>query len=312
MVMKSKQFKDDVLNARNKMKRLSLVLVLLFAGCDSSDSNDSSSVEIEGDKTLIFYNSNTQNQYVYFTETGEVQNLNSDSESNFYMPNKDRGTMFYWADEYTDGEIDEKVVMLKESFEGNISYQNLIYIGHFHDTELASHSPDEFAPENISEAKQKALIRLNSYLAEQREIEEEISEALNEENETLCNFFVPFHEEHEEMETEEEHEEIPHFALSETGKLYIFTEEESELKKIQAPVVLNGVTECSKSGSGITSSPEGVFVFSEETQKLYLVDAHGMDYHQHSQWSLGEFLPSSFEATQMIGFGLGEDANHTH
>jgi hypothetical protein len=301
--------------------KLSLALssLLLFSGCGSDDDDNNndevvnensgvSNVEIDGDKTLFFYNSNTGKQFTFETNSSKWNNLNSDENSSFYTLDKEAGKMFYWADQPAET-IDEKIVMLKENYDfetdGNLTYENFLYLGHFHDSELASHSPSEFSPENIVEAKEKALIRLNTYFSHQLEIRDEISEAMEDENQTLCNFFVPTHE-HDEEEHEEE--AIPHYAISETGIVYVFEEGENGLEKV-GYVPLNGVSECSKNESGMTSSGEGVFVFSGETQKLYLVDSHDDgDYHEHSNWSLSELIPN-FEATQMIGFGSGEHAH---
>lgn len=296
---------------------VALGALLTFSGCGDSGSNDNGGgAEIDGEKLFFFYNQLSQAQMTYDTETSESGDLNSDPESNFYMYDKEAGRLLYFPDEYQEGEVDEKVVMLKASYDyavdGNLTYEDFIYLGHFHDEELAAHSADEFAPENINDAKTAALLRLNRYLAEQEEIKEEIKEAVEAEGESLCNFFVPEHHHEDEHETDEadEEEAVAHFALSSSGKVYIFEEQDDALVSIQDPVQLEGASECAADESGITSSGDaGIFVFLKSTQKLYLVDAHGLDYHQHSQWDLTEFMPSSFEATQMIGFGEGE---HDH
>lgn len=307
------------------LKKTLVTTVLLFAlsGCDSDNDkkNSASSVDLPDEKTLIFYNQTTAAQYAYDTDTEISSDLNGDASSNFYMVGQTAGKLLYWPDEYAEGEIDEKVVMLNADYDfaedGNLSYTDFIYLGHFHDSELAAHSAEEFNPasDSYSAAKAAALVRLNTYLAERNATRAEIVEALSATapGETLCNFFVPshHHDEEEEAEGEEAH---PHFALSSAGKVYVFDENTSEeLESIQSAISLEGADSCTETGSGITGYGEhGILVFSADSQKLYLVDSHGLDYHQHSQWSLGEFLPIGFSGEMMIGMGEGEAHDHDH
>jgi len=328
-----------------KLSALALSAVFVLGGCDSSSSsNGTDGAKIDMEKLFFFYNHNSQEQYTYETDHDESKDLNSDATSPFYMSDKVTGRLIYWADEISEGEIDEKVLMLKASYnfavDGNLTDDNLIYLGHFHDEELVAHSADEFSTENIDEKKVATLKRVNLFLAEQEALKEEIAEAMTAESEELCNYFVPHHEEHDDHEDEEaehddhedeeaehedhedeeaEHEDhedeekVQHYALSKTGKLYVFVDGESGLEKVNSSVILDGASECLADESGITSAGEdGVFVYLKSTRTLYLVDAHDADYHQHSQWKLDELLPSSFEATQMIGFGSGAHEEHNH
>lgn len=311
------------MNTYLKMTGLALSAMLVLSGCGSSDSDshDNHGAEIEGEKLFFFYNHMSQEQYAYHSDHGDYENLNSDPTSNFYMSDKESGRMIYWPHESTDANgtvsIDEKIVMVKADYDfaedGNLTHENLIYLGHFHGEELAAHSPDEFDPESekwasfsetIQQKKANALKALNLYLAEQNEIKEEIAEALSNESETLCNFFVPHHEEHEE--------EAPHYALTQDGELYVFKEGANGLEKYQGPLALDGASSCAMNESGITSAGEhGVFVYMYSSKTLYLVDEHGADYHEHSKWGINELLPSSVEPTQMIGFG-GESDHEGH
>jgi len=299
---------------------LPILLLIAISGCDSDNDNNNGSngADLPDEKTLVFYNQTTADQYSYDTDSETAGDLNADATSNFYMVGEDTGRLFYWPDEYTEGEVDEKIVMLKADYDyatdGNITHEDFIYLGHFHDEALAAHSADEFDPasESYSAAKGEALVRLNTYLAEQDAIRTEITEALETvaPTEALCNFFVPSHH-HDEEEGEEE-ESIPHYALSDAGKLYVFEENTSaELESIQSAISLEGVDSCTAMGSGMTAYGEhGVLVFSSDSQKLYLVDSHGLDYHQHSQWDLSEFMPAGFSADMMIGLGEGEAHDH--
>lgn len=299
-----------------------LISLLIFLnGCTSNSDatkEGESGADVEGGKLFLFYNQKTQAQYTYDSEHDKNSNLNSDASSNFYMLNKEAGELFFWSDEYEEGKIDEKVVMLKASYDfsrdGNITADDFFYLGHFHDDELAAHSADEFKEANVSDAKKAALVRLNLYLAEQEAIKEEITEALSAQGETLCNFLVPHHEEHEEHNTsmhEDEHE-APHYALSSSGKVFVFEEHNATLELKQSGLILDGVYECTEGESGMSATADGLFIFSKLTQTLYLVDAHGLDFHVHGSWKLNELLPSSVEATQMIGFGGSDEHEHEH
>jgi len=307
---------------RTKTLLLSLVMGAIFTGCGSSDSDSDKTptVNLPDGKTLLFYNKNSNAHYSYDTEHEKAVNLNADSTSNLSMTGKGEGAFLYWPDEYAEGMIDEKIVMLKSTYnhttDGNITSDNFIYLAHPHGEEFAAHSSDEFKEEALSDKKRAALTRLNTYLALRQDQAQEISEALTalDGTETLCNFLVPHHEEHSDEHNESAHahsEKTPHYALSATGKLYIFEEDNESLKSIQAPVVLEGVSTCAQDMSGLTAYGEaGVLVFMESTQTLYLVDAHGLDYHQHSKWTLSEFMPADFSATSMSGIGESEDHEH--
>lgn len=314
------------MNTYFHMTGLALSAMIALSGCGSNGGGgDSTKAQIDGEKLFFFYNHRSQEQYAYHSEDGEYSDLNSDTESNFYMPNKAAGRMIYWPHETMDTNgtvtVDEKVVMVNADYDyaedGNLTYQDLIYLGHFHGEDLAAHTPDEFDPnseisatysEAIIAKKAAALNAFNAYQAAQNDIREELSEALALESETLCNFFVPRHDAHEEED--EAHEAIPHYALTQDGELYVFIEGDEGLQKYQGPINLDGVTTCNMLESGLSNYGEaGVFVYMHETKTLYLVDSHGADYHAHSTWGINELLPSSFEPTQMIAFG-GADEDH--
>jgi hypothetical protein len=208
--------------------------------------------------------------------------------------------------------------MLRDDFDindVNVTHNDFHYLGHFHEENnekfFAAHSADEFDPAVASEKKLATLDALSAHLHEQEEIRAEIEEALPG-NEMLCNFFV-FEHSHEADTNETEEEAAPHIALTESGKVYVFAEVNETLSEIQEPVVLDGVTECQESESSIIQNGDhGVIIFSAQTQKLYLVDNHGMDFHQHSSWDIGRFLPTGFTPTDMAGIGEGHEGDHEH
>jgi len=148
-------------------------------------------------------------------------------------------------------------------------------------------------------------------LLEREEIKQEISEALPS-GEELCNFFVFEHEDHNDHHASEE--ASPHIALTKTGKMYIYEEDSSGLKASQSSFTLDGVMECEEDKSSIIKSGNhGVFVFSAQSQTLYLVDSHGEDFHQHSKWTGSKFLSAGFTPTQLAGISKSDDDhNHDH
>lgn len=294
-----------------------LCATFLLSGCGSdsaSDNNegDISALDVEG-KTFLFYNATTGSQYVVDTDHQEIISLDTNASNNFYMLGKDAGELVYWPDESTG---DAKVIMLKENFsiaEGNVTHENIHYLGHFHGADLAAHHGGEFAPDVASAAKIATLGRFNTYLQEREEIKEEIQEALSSEGEQLCNFYVEDHHHEGDLDVIQEEEEAVHFALTQSGKVLFYVDGTNGLEKIQGQLAVNlsEASSCEVGKSGITSSEAGVYIFLESTQKLYLVDSHGLDYHEHSAWKLDEFMPSGFHATQMIAFGEG-DEEHEH
>lgn len=277
----------------------SLALVgLLFSGCGSSSSDESVSIDLPDGKTFIFFDNESSMQYQYNSDSETALDMNIDATQNYAMNNK-HGRLIFWEHQ-TDTGIDEKIVMLKEHFsilDGNLSAEDFHYLGHFHaeDNEpvFAAHAASEF--DGSSEQKMNALTALNQHLHNQELQKEELS-ALLPVDETLCNFY-------------ENHESGVHFLLSNMGKLYFFKEDNATLSTLQNPIGLEGVASCSQERSSIIPYGEsGVLIFSAESQKLYLVDEHGMDFHQHSSWNIHKFLP--FAPTQCVAIGEAEHDEH--
>ena len=293
-----------------------VVTALLFTGCGGgSGTSGTGNVDLPDGKVLIFFDNATSQQYMYDTDSETFTNMNGTGE-NYDMTGKN-GKLIVWF-HHTDSGVDQKIVMLFDDFdinEGNLTHQYFHYLGHFHEENnvpvFAAHSADEFDPDNnASQKKLKALTALNAHLLEQEEVKEELEQALPA-GETLCNFFVFEHDHEDENGTEEE--AAPHIALTMSGKVYIFEENGGNLMQSQASFALDGVTECKENESSIVQySEHGVLVFSAETQKLYLIDEHGIDFHQHSSWDISYFLPNGFTPTGFAGIGEGEDDDHDH
>lgn len=295
---------------------LSFSAALILTGCGGGGSSGGSSgsvAQLPEGKTLAFYNSQTGAQMVFDTTESKSVSLDENASSPLYMKDKEQGRLVYWPDEATG---DAKLIMFKAAYDferdGNVSFEDFIYLGHFHGTELAAHAASEFDPAVASAIKLATLDRLSAYLQEQSEIKEEIEAAMLAQNEELCTFYVPQHA-HEENATEA-HKPL-HFAISKSAKLYILEEGEAGLVPLQGQVVvaLEGATTCNADESGITGyGEEGILLFLAQTQTLYLVDSHGLDYHQHSRWKLEEFLPKGFSAMQMAGLGEGGHDDHAY
>lgn len=301
-----------------KLKNLTIASLATFilVGCGNSDSTTKTTgLNLPDGKTLIFFDNESSKQYLYDTDKDSSEDMNVDGK-NYNMTNKN-GKLFVWNHKTPTG-MEEKIVMIKDDFnikEGNLTYTDFHYLGHFHEEDnehvFAAHSSSEFDPATSSANKKKALVALNKSLLEQEEIKQEISEALPS-GEELCNFFVFEHDDHNDHNASEE--ASPHIALTKTGKMYIYEEDSTGLKASQSSFTLDGVTECEEDKSSIIKSGNhGVFVFSAQSQTLYLVDAHGEDFHQHSKWTGSKFLPAGFTPTQLAGISKSDDEhNHNH
>jgi thiamine phosphate synthase YjbQ (UPF0047 family) len=295
----------------------------LLVGCGSSsdstnDANNTTAIDITDGLTMIFFDNVSSKQYLYNTDTETYEDMNADETQNYDMTGR-HGKPYVWFHETTAG-VDQKIVMLNEDFdinEGNVTYESFQYLGHFHEENneqhFAAHSPDEFDPDNnASAAKLAALNALSADLLEKEEIKEEIAEALPS-GESLCNFFVFEHDHEEEDNETEKHEEeaAAHIALTTTGSVYVFVEQNGTLQSTQAAFALEGVSACETDKSAIVKASDyGVIIFSAQSQKLYLVDNHGMDFHQHSTWDIAKFLPAGFTPTSLAS--IVEEGEHDH
>jgi len=293
-------------------------LLLTFSGCGSdSDSSGGGSINLPDGKTMIFFDNESSRQYSYNTDTESFEDMNTKSHATYNMENKN-GTLFTWFDK-TSLDVDQKIVMFSKDYnfadDGNITYEDFHYLGHFHEEDnvkhFAAHSNDEFNPDTSGDKKKAVLKRLNTTLAGREKIRAKLTEVLPE-REGLCNFFV-FKHEHKKSEDDNATEEAaPHIALSKSGKVYVYKESNETLSLMQSVFSLDGVTECTENNSAILkNSDHGVLIFSAQSQKLYLVDEHGMDFHQHATWNISKFLPSDFTPTSVAAIS-DEEHEHDH
>jgi hypothetical protein len=338
--------------------KLSAVLgisALLLSGCGGSggDSDTEYSLGLPAGLTIAMVDVNNLEYYSLDTTTEELTDLNAlADESGDSAVQKLRltdtsvlGSFVHWPDFRVVNDVemlDGKYLLMKPDYVPSTtvlggteeSPGNFVQLVHFHDTDLAAHSTDEFyGADACSQADQDAgtcsgkyygLQRLNSFVTEQADLEIEIAEALPE-DQTLCRAYIdPYQKfEHEQEEALEEsggeiqeeahdHGALTHFALTDTGRMYFYQEGEAGLESIQGFVELDGVNsvaDCSRTTIA-RASEDGVLVFIPDTQKLYLVDNHGADFHQHSVWNLAEILPEG--TTADMAAILGEGTAHEH
>jgi len=295
---------------KNLIVSSAVVLGLLagFSGCGSSNDSRGSAAELpelESDgKTIVFYSASANTQYAYTVDDSSVLNLQgaTDSEgediTNFNMKDGDEGKLFVWIDNKGDDNAsndEEKIVMFDQNYsyatDGNATYEDFYYLGHFHaheedgETEyhLAAHSNDEF---NVTTgAKFEALQRLNEYLAEQNRLEQNLTNTIPAEANGLCGFHTFVNEEGDTF----------YFAVGTNGTVYIYDQTTNFLDSV-------AVTDsCSENEFGISSTEDGVLYFDSTSQKVYAIDSHedGI-YHVHSSWELGEELIGVGKTAEMM------------
>lgn len=294
-----------------KSSALILGMAMVFSGCGGSGDSRGSEKELpelESDgKSLVFYSASANTQYAYTVDTGDVLNLqgttNSEGEdiTNFNMDSANKGKLFVWIDNKGDDNAsnDEgKIVMFNQDYsyeqDGNATWEDFYYLGHFHEhtdgneTEylLAAHSNDEF---NVtSGGKYDAMVRLNTYLAQQDQIEQNLTATIPAAANGLCGFHTFISEDAKTF----------YLAMGNNGKMYVYDQSMNYVDETS----LTGVDSCSANEFGMSSTEDGVLYFSKETQKLHLVDSHdgGEIWHEHTTVDLDELLGAGKTADMMV------------
>jgi hypothetical protein len=295
---------------KNTVKSAALLFgaALVLGGCGSSSDNDTQAdpLELESDgKTLLFYSASTNEQYGFDVDSETTLDLNGPTDSegnditNFNMDASDEGKLFLWIDSKgdTNASNDEgKVLMFNQSYsfadDGNATWEDFYYLGHFHahtdgdETEyhLAAHSNDEF---NVTEGgKYNAMIRLNTFLAQQYVLEQNLTNTIPASANGLCGFHTFVNEEDETF----------YYAVGTNGTVYIYDANFD----IEDSVAVT--SSCTPNEFGMSSTEDGVLYFSADTQKVYSIDSHedGV-YHTHSSWDLSQLIGSGKSAQMMVG-----------
>lgn len=295
-------------NIKNMALALSALVVLSGCGSDSDTAAGAGSdpLELESDgKTLVFYNDSAKTQYAYNVDSTVVTNLQNAEDasgndiSNFNMKDGESGKLTIWIDNKgdTNASNDEgKVIMFNEDYsfsdDGNATWENFYYLGHFHGDHLAAHSNDEF---NVtSGGKFNAMIRLNEYLSEQNTLEQNLSSVIPSAADGLCGFHTFVSEDDETF----------YYAMGKNGTMYVYDE------NITTPALDSvAITDsCSENEFGMSSTEDGVLFFSTNTEKVYSIDSHedGI-YHIHSSWDLSQLIGDGKSAQMMVGLEPVED-----
>ncbi|WP_319558310.1 hypothetical protein [Thiomicrorhabdus sp.] len=313
---------------------------LLLSGCGggSDSTEDSYESGLPENLTLSFIDAASPQYFALNTNDDSVTDLNDlaaasgDSAVQKLALNDTSvlGSIFFWPDfRLVNGEekLDGKYLVMKPDYVAGdaIDSTKFVQLVHFHDTELAAHSADEYEDPEEGSREALALERLNAYITEQNDLKAEIEEVLPE-DQILCRAYVDPYlkfeleqdaaaETTEEITEEEAHDhgDLMHFALTKSGRVYFYKEGENGLESAQGFVVLDDVEQienCERTTIA-RSSEDGVLIFVPDSQSLYLVDSHGADYHQHSQWSVPEVLQNDGLYLDMMAV-LGEGAEHDH
>ncbi len=290
-----------------------LGLALMLSACGDSDSSSESSEALElesAKKALFFYGASTNDHYSFDTETQALTDLNSDTEAlhEFKMDANDDGRLFVWIDNKGDtnsSNDEDKVLMFDSDYsfadDGDATWEDFHYLGHYHDDDLAAHTNEEF--DVTSGSKYDAMVRLNIYLQEQETLktllaaQPEITSA----GTTICDHYTVTHE--EENETH-------YFVLGTDGTLYTYEDDGAISFKDQTVVTSAG---CTAGRSGMSAAEDGVLIYLQS--KLYLVDSHDDGVtHVHSEWDISEVLGDGKGIDMMVGIRSldHDDEDHDH
>jgi hypothetical protein len=310
----------------------------LFNGCNSSDNSDSSNDEttlgLPENIHLIMLNA-LNGAYYSFDSTTETRvdlnelaatSLDSAVQNLQITDTSTIGHFFHWPDFRIANEeelLDMKYLLMRPGYTpgDTIDADQFVQLAHFHGDELAAHDSEEFRDPEAGSNKAAGLERLNNFVVKQKALEEEIAEVIPA-GEQLCRAYVdPYlqFELEQESGTEEEseehaHGELVHFALTESGRVYFFEEHEGVLEQTQGFVTLDNVvsiSDCSRTTIARVSD-DGILIFIPDTQRLYLVDSHGADFHQHSTWAISLLMPEGVNADLVALIGSGSEHDHDH
>ncbi|WP_044408713.1 hypothetical protein [Thiomicrospira microaerophila] len=315
-----------------KTKPIALALSAVFSaglltGClDSSshkdDHHDHDHAHTNLDKSLVFINSTTGDQYIYDFQTKQAIDLNDkanastrDSEKKLNIFGEANLSHFiHWPDfRVVEGTLreDKKVVLMNNNYtSGDVDASHFFYLAHFHGTGderyLAAHSSDEF--DNLPEGHGRlaGLARLNNFISNQAQLESDLAAVLPA-DQTLCKAYVdPYLKNKEGVEANS----LVHYTLTTSGRMYFYKNDGGTFSLVQNSFeTLDGISaidNCNK--VTITrESDDGVYVFVPSATHLYFIDRHGADFHLHERIRIDSLIPAGVNPDIMGAIGKGKD-----
>ncbi|UQB42195.1 hypothetical protein JX580_11150 [Thiomicrospira microaerophila] len=314
-----------------KTKPIALALSAVFSaglltGClDSSshkdDHHDHDHSHTNVDKSLVFINSTTGEQYIYDFQTRQAINLNDkanastvESEKKLNIEGQTNLSHFiHWPDFRIVNEVmreDKKVVLMNDSYTGgDVDANHFFYLAHFHgsgeERYLAAHSADEF--ENLPEGHGRlaGLARLNNFINSQTQLESDLAAQLPE-GQTLCKAYVDPYLKHKDGVAENT---LVHYTLTTTGRMYFYQKEGENFSLVQNSFeTLDGVTSIENCNQVTITrqSDDGVYVFVPNAEHLYFIDRHGADFHLHERIRIDSLIPAGVNPDIMGAIGEGK------
>ena len=289
--------------------------IALLSGCGggSSDPHHETADILPDGNWLIFIDASSPKLFSYDTNSESYLDLNARATSSSETDEQNLsvtdtsaiGSFLHWLDNGND-----KILLMKPGYNRgeSIDASKFLFLAHPHGNKLAAHASSEFENPAEGSKKQKGLARLNSYVTQQAELFTKVNAALQAEapGETLCQAYVDLHEDASSP--------LMHLALTQSGRVYDFSEVDGTLKASSSGFSeLTGVShiqDCAKS-SIVRVNKDGVFIFVADTQKLYLIDRHGGDFHLHASWKISDFMPTGFHADFMTAIS-NADSEHEH
>lgn len=308
--MKSSYFKLPIKLA------ITTFFIALLSGCGggSSDPHHETADILPDGNWLIFIDASSPKLFSYDTNSESYLDLNAQAAASndtavqnlSVTDSASIGSFLHWLDNGND-----KILLMKPGYNRgeSIDASKFLFLAHPHGNKLAAHASSEFENPAEGSKKQKGLARLNSYVTQQAELFTKVNAALQAEapGETLCQAYVDLHEDASSP--------LMHLALTQSGKVYDFSEVDGTLKASSSGFSkLTGVShiqDCAKS-SIVRVNKDGVFIFVADTQKLYLIDRHGGDFHLHASWNISQFMPDGFRADFMTAVSNGKSVHGHH
>jgi len=285
------------------------ILLTACGGSDSEQEQANSVVDLKSaKKVLYFYGASSNDHYAFFTQTGEVENLNDDFK--IAMKSGEVGKLFVWVDD------EDKALMLKSDYDfssdANATWEDFYYLDHLgSDDTRHPHLNSDFDPNREgaqpNDRPAQAMIRLNEYIKAQEELKQKLADVNNSQNspilalEDICNFYTALHEHDAE-------DEKWHYVLGKNGVIYAYEEKDETITFESSTPVLDS---CEVGKSGLSLASEGILVYGNS--RIYLVDSHGGDIHVHSNWGIDEILGDGKSIDMMVGIGeLEHEDDHAH